>query len=182
MNIQRHRMTIENLIIDGQVHTLFLEKKVRTPLSVVKMFAFKYNETVKRNLLYVSWTVFLVDEQIQIPLISAISPPANNCLAALWFFRRSGSILLRNPMFLWFVRGRGPDPLFPLWIRTWLLFYSNDYRRISLPHLLPFVSVCFMGMWIWDTVITELGITFSNNDSWVMGIKSRKKYGKFNRV
>ena len=40
-------MTIENLIIDGQVHTLFLEKKIITPLSVVKMFAFKYNETIK---------------------------------------------------------------------------------------------------------------------------------------
>ena len=34
-------MTIENLILDGQVHTLFSEKQnnVKTPLSEVKMFA-----------------------------------------------------------------------------------------------------------------------------------------------
>ena len=41
----------------------------------------------------------------------------NNGLVALWFFRGSGPVLLRNPIFLWFFRG-GPDPLSPhLWIR-----------------------------------------------------------------
>ena len=37
------------------------------------------------------------------------------CKIKCWlgrFFRGSGSVLLRNPIFLWFFRG-GPDPLFP---------------------------------------------------------------------
>ena len=40
-------MTIENVILDSQVHT-FLRKQnnLKTPFSVVKMFAYRYNETV----------------------------------------------------------------------------------------------------------------------------------------
>ena len=41
-------MTIENLILDGQVHTLFSENKnnAKTPLSEMKMLASQYIETV----------------------------------------------------------------------------------------------------------------------------------------
>ena len=38
---------------------------------------------------------------------------------ALWFFRGSGPVVLRNPILLWFFRGGGgPDPLHPFWIRA----------------------------------------------------------------
>ena len=39
-------------------------------------------------------------------------PKLNTGLVALWYFRRSGPVLLRNPIFLCFFRG-GPDPLSP---------------------------------------------------------------------
>ena len=43
-------------------------------------------------------------------------------------------------------------------------FYSNDHRRISLPHPLPFESgvlrVC-----AFETVMAELGMGIINNDS-----------------
>ena len=39
--------------------------------------------------------------------------PFKWCLVALWFSRGCGSVLLRNPIFLWFFSG-GPDPP-PLW-------------------------------------------------------------------
>ena len=47
-NAQRHRMTIENLILDGQVHPLFSEKQnnVKTLLSEMKMLASQYIETI----------------------------------------------------------------------------------------------------------------------------------------
>ena len=34
-------------------------------------------------------------------------------VVALWFFRRSGSVLLRNPIFLWFSRAGGSGPPAP---------------------------------------------------------------------
>ena len=41
------------------------------------------------------------------------SPTINAGLVALWFFKGSAPVLLRNPIFLWFFRGGGcPDPLF----------------------------------------------------------------------
>ena len=41
-------MTIENLTLDGQVHTLFSENQnnVKTPLSAMKMLASQYIENV----------------------------------------------------------------------------------------------------------------------------------------
>ena len=45
--------------------------------------------------------------------------PITECLVALWFYRGSRPILLRNPIFCDF--SGGPDPLSPLWIRTWVL-------------------------------------------------------------
>ena len=48
-NTQRHRMTIENLILYGQVHPMFSENKtidVKTPLSEMNMLASQYIETV----------------------------------------------------------------------------------------------------------------------------------------
>ena len=63
-----------------------------------------------------------------------------------------------------------------------LSFYSIDHRRISLPHPLTFESVFFEGVCIWDTVVAELGMEFSNNDYWLMGIKNRKLWAKFYRI
>ena len=40
-------------------------------------------------------------------------PTVNAGLVALWFYRGSGPVLLRNPIFLCFFRGRGPVPLPP---------------------------------------------------------------------
>ena len=37
-----------------------------------------------------------------------------------------------------------------------------------------FWKCVFEGMYIWDTVIAELGMRIINNDSWFMGIKNRK--------
>ena len=45
-----------------------------------------------------------------------------------------------------------------------LSFYSNDHRRISLPHPLPFESV-FLRVCAFETVIAELGMGIINNDS-----------------
>ena len=46
-NTQRHRMTIENLFLDGQVHTFFQKTiNVKTLLSEIKMLASQYIETV----------------------------------------------------------------------------------------------------------------------------------------
>ena len=40
-------------------------------------------------------------------------PTLNAGLLALWFFRRSKPVLLRNPIYLWFFRGVGRDTLSP---------------------------------------------------------------------
>ena len=40
-------------------------------------------------------------------------PTLNACLQSLRFYRGSGPILLRNPIFFLFFRGGGPDPLPP---------------------------------------------------------------------
>ena len=58
-----------------------------------------------------------------------------------------------------------------------LSFYSNDNRRISLPHPLPLEGVC-----IWDRVMAELGMWIINNDSWFMGINSRKIWAKYYKI
>ena len=49
-------------------------------------------------------------------------PTLNAGLVALYFFRGSGPVLLRNPIFFIFFSGGegGPDPLSPLWICAWL--------------------------------------------------------------
>ena len=38
------------------------------------------------------------------------------------------------------------------------------------------------GMCIWDTVMAELGIEISNNDSWLKGTKNRKFSAKLYRT
>ena len=56
-----------------------------------------------------------------------VGPTWNAGLVALWFFRGSRPVLLRNPIFLWFFRGVGticpPPPLDP---RMVLLFCDCD--------------------------------------------------------
>ena len=51
-------------------------------------------------------------------LVCLWRPNIEHGLVALWFFKWSGPVLLRNLIFLWFFRG--PDCLAPppLWIRT----------------------------------------------------------------
>ena len=85
---------------------------------------------------------FLVNEWIQLPFKMGhhwpasetpfkwrfaggplMAPTLNAGLVALWFFRGSGQVLLRNPIFCdlsWGGGGSGPPPP-PLWIRTWNL-------------------------------------------------------------
>ena len=65
----------------------------------------------------------------------------NAGLVALWFSRRSGPALLRNPIFLWFFRGGGvrtpsPSPsgsahvhLRPLHLQQWLLVHGNQLKK-----------------------------------------------------
>ena len=81
---------------------------------------------------------FFKRERIQISLKAGHHRPASETplngvlLACRWWpnvecwlgsfenFKRSGPVLLRNSIFLlFFRRGRGPDPLSPLWIRAW---------------------------------------------------------------
>ena len=45
-----------------------------------------------------------------------------------------------------------------------LSFYSIDHRRISLPHPLSFESL-FLRVCVFETVMAELGMETSNNDS-----------------
>ena len=122
-NTQRQRMTIENLILDGQVRTLFSENKTMSKLHCQR------------------WKCFL-------PSILILFEEMF-CMEAELFKAKFNLMSLS--------------------------IYSNDQRTISSPHPLPFESVFFEGMWIWDTVMTELGIKISNNDSWFMGIHSRDK-------
>ena len=44
-------------------------------------------------------------------------PNIESWFSSLVIFRGSGPVLLWNPIFLWFFRGGGPDPLSLLWIR-----------------------------------------------------------------
>ena len=62
-----------------------------------------------------------------------------------------------------------------------LSFYSNNHRRISLPHPLPIESE-FLRVCAFETVMAELGTGIINNDSWFMGIKNRKIWAKFYRI
>ena len=80
------------------------------------------------------FVVFLVDEGIEDPNTTVNGPSSarqwntihmafpwwadegptlNAGLVALWFFSRSGPILLRNPKFLWFFSGGGSRPPVP---------------------------------------------------------------------
>ena len=88
-NTQRHRMTIENLFLDGQVHPLFSENKTMSKLHCQR------------------W----------------------KCLLP--------SILKLFEKFSW-MQAELFKTKFNL---NSLSFYSNDHRRISLPHPLPFESV-----------------------------------------
>ena len=45
-NTQQYRMTIEKLILEGPIQTMFPEDNTETPLLGVKLFASQYNETV----------------------------------------------------------------------------------------------------------------------------------------
>ena len=67
-----------------------------------------------------------------------VGPTLNASLVALWFFRGSGPVLLRNPIFLWFSRGgggggSGPPVPPPLWIRTWISLRIRNPISISFP-------------------------------------------------
>ena len=60
-----------------------------------------------------------------------------------------------------------------------LSFYSNDHRRVSLPHPLPFESV-FLGVYAFEIqFLGELGMENSKIDSWFMAITSRKIWPSF---
>ena len=74
-------------------------------------------------------------------------PTLNAGLVALWYFRGSGPVLLRNPIFLWFSRGAEVGPPVPLWIcacslplippmprheKTWLCSVRKPKTQTSL--------------------------------------------------
>ena len=116
-------MTIENLILDGQVHPLFSEKQnnVKTLLSEMKMLASQYIETV--------WRIFCMQAEL---------------------FKTKFNLMS-------------------------LSFYSNDQKNFLTPPT-AFWKCVFEGMFIWDTVMAELGMEISNNDSWLIDIK-KKSFG-----
>ena len=60
-------------------------------------------------------------------------PLLNAGLVALWFFRVSRPVLLRNTIFLWFFwGGGGPDTLPPVWIRPWkAFFFWSTQKKIT---------------------------------------------------
>ena len=101
-NTQRYRMTIENLILDGQVHTLFSENKTMS------------NSIVRNE--------------------NACCPVYWNCLKK--FFACKLNCLKQSLI--------------------WCHFYST--RKTTEEFLYPthcLLKVCFEGMFIWDTVLTE---------------------------
>ena len=73
----------------------------------------------------------------------------------LWFFRRSGPALLRNSIFLWFLRGGGgPDPCPPFWIRacqvSWAGSFYNGYsaHKSNLDLFLQFATSSSCKFWL----------------------------------
>ena len=88
-NTQRHRMTIKNLILDGQVHPLFSEDKTLSKLHCQRW------KGLLPSLLKLVEEIFCMQAEL---------------------FKTKFSLMS-------------------------LSFYSNDHRRISLPHPLPFESV-----------------------------------------
>ena len=96
------------------------------------------------------WKRFLVDEGRGDPNTtisgnnrptSVDGPALNAGLVALWFFRGSVPIKLRNRIFLWFFKGGDQTPCPPLWIRAWsgimkrgvLLKLIGSFAWLSLP-------------------------------------------------
>ena len=78
-------------------------------------------------------------------------PTLNTGLKALWFFRRSGPVLLRNPIFCDF--SGGPDPLppsgsahgclsFPMFGCLFLLVTHDVTSRVGLVHLIHLLQPC----------------------------------------
>ena len=64
-----------------------------------------------------------------------------------------------------------------------LSFYSNDHRRISLPHPLAFQSV-FCGYVHLNSIMAELGMEISNNgiDLWAKKVKRFRPSFFFYRI
>ena len=69
------------------------------------------------------------------------------CLVALWFYKEFRPVLLRNPISMWFFRGRGMTTCSPLWIRAWSVL------RRWLCCCLFIVCCCYhcgYGFWVWS--------------------------------
>ena len=92
-----------------------------------------------------------------------VGPNLNAGLIALWFFRGSGPVLLRNPIFLWFFRG-GPDPLSPPLPPSGSAhaFYTTLLWIIlrtlcKLHHLSSFwVVKCYINFWIQNNLEKQI--------------------------
>ena len=75
-------------------------------------------------------------------------PTLNAGLVAMWFFKESWPVFLRNPVCLWFFCGvRTPCPP-PPWIRAWqkMSFNVNDIDCILSPQL---STNCGLGLNMW---------------------------------
>ena len=68
-------------------------------------------------------------------------------MMAWWFYRGSGPVLLRNPLFLWFFRG-GQDPCPHLWIRT-CYGHMDMLAKLLSSHSLnqQFIILCVHLFW-----------------------------------
>ena len=87
-------------------------------------------------------------------------PTLNAGLVALWIFRGSGSVLLRNPIFLWFFKG-GANPMSPsldpcmLGINVtccWSTYYSTVQETACTGYYICHAHTCYMS----DLINNEL--------------------------
>ena len=70
----------------------------------------------------------------------------------------------RNPYNLWFSRG-GPDPLSPLWIRTWhFIGETFTYKGLFRRH--DFVS-CHVWFFCLDGITMSCVISFNSEENWL---------------
>ena len=113
-----------------------------------------------------------------------VGPTLNVGLVALWFFRGSGPVLLRNPIFLWFSGGGGGPHMYA--------FKKRIFKKRLDPHfMIDNMHITRIKRWggggsgrPWN--ITNVSIVFLRNtgpDPWkITKLPNRNCLGKFREI